>query len=83
MRGGSSDSQRVITKVDPNGTVTRYRLNSNGTTGSLLNIKAANIVKGRSKAANFINNVGITIQANKREPLLINGLPESLILYPE
>lgn len=34
-------------------------------------------------AANFINNVGRTIQANKREPLLINGLPETLIKYPE
>lgn len=35
MRGGSADLQRVITKVDPNEMVTQYRLNSNGTTGSI------------------------------------------------
>ncbi len=61
----SSQLQRIISKVEPNGTITRYQLNTNGTTGNPVNIGTANIVKGTTKAGQFINHVGRTIQANK------------------
>lgn len=60
-----SKVQKLISKVEPNGRVTRYELRSNGTTGAKINLAPATVVKGSSKAANFINNVGTTIQANK------------------
>lgn len=61
----SSQLTKVVTKVEPNGNISRYKLNANGTTGGPANIGAANVVKGSNKASNFINNVGRTIQANK------------------
>lgn len=65
LGNNSSQLQRTISKVEPNGNITRYQLNTDGTTGNPVNIGAANVVKGTSKASNFINNVGRTIQANK------------------
>ncbi|MFV0530777.1 MAG: PAAR-like protein [Flavobacteriales bacterium] len=61
----SSQLQKTISKVEPNGNITRYQLNANGTTGNPVNVGTANVIKGNSKAANFINNVGRTVQANK------------------
>lgn len=64
MRTNSSQLQKVITKVEPNGNITRYQLNPDGTTGNPVNVGAANTYKGSSKAINFLNNVGRNIQAN-------------------
>ena len=65
LTSNSPQLKNVITKAKPNGTLERYKLNPDGTTGKPVRIGAANIVKGTSKASNFINNVGRTIQANK------------------
>lgn len=64
MRNNSPQLQKVITKVEPNGNITRYQLNPNGTTGNPVNIGAANTYRGNSKATIFLNNVGRNIQAN-------------------
>lgn len=65
LGNNSSTLKRVITKAEPNGNITRYELLPDGSTGNPITIGAANVVKGNTKAANFINNVGRTIQANK------------------
>lgn len=61
----SPQVKKTITKVEANGKVTRFELKPNGSTGDKINLAPAKVMKGTSKAANFINNVGSTIQSNK------------------
>jgi hypothetical protein len=61
----SDELTRAAAKVEPNGNITHYEVDANGKVLNPIEIPTANVVKGTSKAANFINDVSRNIQANR------------------
>ncbi|MBO0935659.1 DUF4280 domain-containing protein [Fibrella sp. HMF5335] len=67
IRSGSPDLLRLAAKVNPDGSVSYYDINSRGGTGarSLTDLPPANVVSGSSRASNFINNASRSIQSTR------------------
>lgn len=73
----SDDLTRVAAKVDPQGNVSYYGVDNTGKVGDPMDMPAANVVKGSSKAAGMINDVARSIQGNGAVSAANNWLVEN------
>jgi hypothetical protein len=74
---GSDNLIRTAAKVEPNGKITYYEVDTNGKVLNPVEIPPANVVKGSSKAANLINDVSRSIQTNKTIATINNAIVDN------
>lgn len=65
IRSGSPNLLRVASQVSPQGGVSYYNIDAAGKVGNAVDLPAANVIGGNSRAANTINSISRNIQSNR------------------